>query len=268
MRRFLGLASATLLAAASPAGAEPWQLERSDVQTVAASNGTTYRLMIAWPDGECPARGWPFLWMLDGEDNFTIAALTARRLAKAGERTGVEPGVVVGVDSGTLGRRVFDYTPAVSGYAIAPGMPAAGLKTGGADAFLDILENELRPLLAGRCPVDHERQTLAGHSFGGLLALHALSSGRSFSAYAAISPSLWFGDGAVASRAGGDERLLLASRTAEPRMGKGGTAMARAERWCRAGRDVEYLSLEGHGHGTTMLAAMGAIVEIAFGRTR
>jgi predicted alpha/beta superfamily hydrolase len=265
VRLVLGLPLLALLVA-FPVRAAPWQLDNSEVRSITASNGASYSLMVAWPEGECPPRGWPVLWVLDGEDNFAIAVLTAERLAEAGTRTGIGAGVVVGVDSGPLAQRVFDYTPATPQQVVAPGMPAAGLKTGGADTFLDVLENELRPLVVGRCEVDPERQTLAGHSFGGLLALHALASDRSFSAYAAVSPSLWLGNGPLVAEEGGDGRLLLASGTDEPNLAKGETPQALARRRRGAGRKVEYLSLGGHGHGTTMLAAMGAVIEIAFGR--
>ncbi len=249
--------------------AEPWQLARSDVETVEAENGATYRLLVAWPEGEPPAQGWPVLWVLDGEDNFAIAAMTARRLAAAGSRSGIEPGLVVGVDSGSLAQRVLDYTPPMEGYTIPQAMPAHGLTVGGADAFLDLLDDRLRPQVASRWPVDPERQTLAGHSFGGLVALYALTTDRSFSGYVAVSPSLWYGDGQPAQWVVPDDseaELLLLNGTEERRFAGGGTARELAERWQTAGRAVHYRSLAGHGHGTTMLAAMGAVIEAAFER--
>src|SRR5690606_37184280 len=111
--------------------------------------------------------------------------------------------------------RIYDYTPEVPGYAIPEGWPAHGLQTGGGDAFLDALENELRPLIASQWSIDPERQTLAGHSFGGLLAIHALDTGRSFSAYAAIRPSLWFGAGEWTVEGDPDARLFLVRGTDE-----------------------------------------------------
>lgn len=266
MRALAGMALAVLLTAAVPAAAEPWALERSQVERVASSNGATYRLLIAWPEGDPPANGWPVLWLLDGEQHFATAALTARRLAEAGTRTGIEPGLIVGVDSGALAPRVHDYTPATPGYAIPPGMPAHGLRTGGAEAFLDVVEQELQPLVAGRWAIDPARQTLAGHSLGGLLVLHALETERAFSAFAAISPSLWFGGRDWSARAAIGKPLLLAHGSEERTFETGGTAEALAVGRRAASGAVGYLPLEGHDHGTTMLGAMAAIIQTAFGR--
>jgi predicted alpha/beta superfamily hydrolase len=45
--------------------------------------------MARWP---AASGGWPVLWLLDGEDNFAIAAMTARRLTKAGRARGCNRG--------------------------------------------------------------------------------------------------------------------------------------------------------------------------------
>lgn len=266
------LAFALLLIAAAPRGAaaEPWCLEQSEVRAVTAPDGHVYQVSVAWPEGEPPATGWPVLWVLDGEDNFAIATLTARRLARAGERSGIAPGVIVGVDSGPLARRVFDYTPSIDGYSIPQGAPAHGLPVGGADAFLDFLERKVRPMIGSHGRVDPERQTLMGHSFGALLALYALNKGRNWSGYVAVSPSLWYGGGdlprgnVVKAR-----EVPIASGSEERQVG----GDAEEEEIAELTRDlaangipVRSLSLRGHGHGTTMLAAMGEAISMAFGR--
>lgn len=268
----LGLALLLSPAAALPAAGEPWQLARSEVEQVIAPDGHAYRVLIAWPEGAPPAEGWPVLWVLDGEDNFVIAALTARRLSRAGARSGIAPGLIVAIDSGSLARRILDYTPAVPGYAISQGWPAHGYPTGGAEAMLDLIEHRIAPHLARRWRIDSARQTLLGHSFGGLLALHALFTGRPFDV-AAISPSLWFGRDYVAGSERGMARpaaarsALIASGDAErgPDGESGAAAEALAARLAERGVDARYLALGGQTHGTTMLAAMGEAVRLAFG---
>lgn len=257
-----------------PYPAPGWALPNSEVATLASADGHAYRILVAWPEGPPPASGWPVLFVLDGEDNFAIAAITARRLARAGARSGILPGVVVGVDSGPLARRVLDYTPPVPGYAIPAGWPAQGLALGGGDRFLAFLGERVLPWVDHRWPTDPVRRTLAGHSFGGLIALHALLSGnRSFTRHAAISPSLWYGDGLIAREAAAlapasDRTLLLAFGTGEN--GPDASGVAGAETLSRTidgkGAKTKFLPLSGQGHGTTMLAAMGDIVALAFGK--
>lgn len=290
MRRFLSMLSALLAVclALPAAAAEPrsaaWQgdtglasysLEHSAVFSVPGEAGDSYKVMVAWPEGSPPAAGWPALYMLDGEDSFAIAAVTARRLARAAQRSGVQPGIVVAISAGPLARRVRDYTPAVAGYSIPKGMPAGGLQTGGADIFLDMLSAQVMPELHKRWPIDPGRETLAGHSFGGLLALHALLTRPAmFDAAVAISPSLWFGNGLIGREAAQPAaksisgRLLLAEGDVR---GPGAEAAASPAALIDALKEAapslraRYLDLPGQSHGTTFLTALPAAIDFAFG---
>lgn len=274
VKALLGLALLLSPVAMTPASVEAWQLARSETLTIAASDGHAYQVMVAWPDSPPPPQGWPVLWVLDGADNFAVAAVTARRLARAGARSGIEPGVVVAIESGTLPRRVLDYTPEVRGYAIPAGAPAHGLAIGGADDFLSFLKNQVRPMITRRWRVDPARHTLLGHSFGGMLTLHALFRGEAFSRFVAVSPSLWFGDDLIAQ---GERRyadpamrptVLVA--TGEIERGPDGQSASAAEaltaRLIGKGVDARFRTFSNQTHGTTMLAAMGDAITVAFGR--
>lgn len=183
---------------------------------------------------------------------------------------GVGPGIAVGIAAGPLTRRVRDYTPDAGADAIPAGAPAHGFATGAADAFLNFVATRVRPAVAAHWRVDPRRETLGGHSFGGLAALYDLHRFAHFDAYAAISPSLWYGGGAAlpaiepAARHG--IRVLIASGSREggPASGPGGETAAETLR--AAGADARYDRLAGQSHGSTMLAATGAIVELAFAR--
>lgn len=257
--------------AQAPVAVTPWQLERSDVMRITAPDGQVYRLLVAWPEGAPPAGGWPVLWVLDGEDNFPVAASIARRMARGGPRTGIAPGLVVAIDSGVLARRVLDYTPAVAGYTIPSGAPASGLPTGGADAFLAFIENQARPRIAARWKIDASRQTLMGHSFGGLLALHALAKGAPFTRYVAVSPSFWFGNGVISQELAAMApargiTLLAATGDLEngPASGQGERERVMALLAAR-GVDAQFRILPGQSHGTTMMAMMQDGIAMAFG---
>lgn len=250
---------------------QPYSLERSAVVDRPGSEGENYSIMVAWPEGDPPASGWPVLYVLDGEDNFAMFALTARRLARAGARSGIAPGIVVGVGAGPLARRARDYTPAVPGYRIPADKPAAGLETGGADTFLDFLERDVMPTVRERWKVDRRRETLVGHSFGGLLALHAtLTRPAMFDRAVAVSPSFWFGDGFLAREAARRHqvpgaRLLIV--TGEREAGAAGAAQAFMDALPRsATASVRRIDLPGQSHGYTMLAALPRTISEAFGK--
>jgi predicted alpha/beta superfamily hydrolase len=96
--------------------------------------------------------------------------------------------IVVGV---TNTDRTRDLTPTKVTVANEPGGDVGG---GGGDNFLKFMETELIPT------VEKNYRTVpfrihAGHSFGGLLAVHALVTKPDlFNAYIAASPSLWWDD--------------------------------------------------------------------------
>jgi predicted alpha/beta superfamily hydrolase len=83
------------------------------------------------------------------------------------------------------------------------------MASGGGDAFLTFLVDELRPALAEAFPIDPDDATLGGASLGGLFTLHALlSRPGAFRRYLAICPSIWW-DAKIALR-----RALAAERPA------------------------------------------------------
>lgn len=266
-----GAAVAQAVSGQDAALLQPYTLERSAVVDLPGSGGENYSIMVAWPEGDPPASGWPVLYVLDGEDNFATFALTARRLARAGARSGIAPGIVVGVGAGPLERRVRDYTPAIPGYRIPAGKPAAGLETGGAETFLDFLERDVMPMVHKRWKVDQNRETLVGHSFGGLLALDAmLTRPAMFDRAVAVSPSFWFGDGFLAREAARKRQVPGGSvliATGEQETGAAGAAQAFIDALPRsATAGIRRIDLPGQSHGSTMLAALPRAISEAFGK--
>jgi len=156
-------------------------------------------LLISLPDGyeQSPAR-YPVLYLLDGRGNFHHTTGTLRTLTDAGRLPEM---IVVGI---TNSDRTRDLTP-------TPFVPDPDdededeeqdmATAGGADKFLDFMEQELFPHVEMSYRTAPYR-VLIGHSFGGLLAVHALiDRPDSFDAYIAISPSLWWANGVVVDRA-------------------------------------------------------------------
>lgn len=169
----------------------------------AVGESGAYEIFVAMPPSPPPDRGWPVLWLLDG--NAWIAG-AAEALALQGRYAGqaeIDPPLIVaigypGADPYDGGRRAYDYLPEhTSGRLAARFMQGAPwFQPGGAEEFLDFLAGPLRAEIAGRYPVDGARQILCGHSFGGLFALRCLlTRPTAFTAYAALSPSLWWDEG-------------------------------------------------------------------------
>jgi len=156
----------------------------------AATSGDEYRLDIAFPDGEQPAAGWPVLYLLDSTGSFGTCVEAVRRMGRRPDATGVSPLVVAGISSASgydTARRQRDYTTIPEDREVDAGA------NGGAEAFLDFIENQIKPEVAARLPVDASRETLCGHSLAGFFALWALTERPSaFQCYAAISPSIWW----------------------------------------------------------------------------
>ncbi len=72
------------------------------------------------------------------------------------------------------------------------------IRPGGAGAFLSFINDELKPLIEARYPVDAKDQTLAGMSLGGLFSLFALfKAPAAFQRVVALSPSIWWDERAI-----------------------------------------------------------------------
>lgn len=173
---------------------------------IASPQGLPYRLLLAVPPEPPPAAGFPVLVLVDGDALFATALASARLQAARPEVSGVGPAVLIGI--GYPGGAPFDAERRRQDL-----LPDAG----GADRFLDLIEGEVLPLAANLAPIDRSRLSLAGHSFGGLFALHALFSRPAlFRSHVAGSPSIWWNDRAIL--AGRTRFLQGAAPAVRPRL--------------------------------------------------
>lgn len=168
-----------------------------------AINGRRYRLFIYAPQTPPPA-GFPVVYVLDGNVLFQTAVGAARAGGMFGE---LRPAVIVGVGYPLadpleiLKTRNRDLTTPVTAEALARMPPNPGLtpdNTGGLDAFLDVLDREVKPFVASQAKVDAGDQTLIGHSLGGLAVVRALMTRPgAYRTFVSASPSLFWNDRAV-----------------------------------------------------------------------
>ncbi|WP_197490673.1 alpha/beta hydrolase [Planctomyces sp. SH-PL62] len=167
---------------------------------IRAKSGLEYRIFVAAPPGPAPAPGFPVIYFTDGNENFPVLLAATRKQSREALQA-----VVVGI--GYPGedpvkhreRRAFDLTPQTSEEWMKSDAREMGtFKTGGEDGFLDFIETELKPVVERRHRIDRSRQTLFGHSFGGLFTLHVLfTRPETFQTYVAASPSLWWNGGSI-----------------------------------------------------------------------
>lgn len=166
------------------------------VDLVEPAQGHPVRLMLYVPAEPAPPQGWPILYLVDGNAVFATARDALRAQAPYPAATGVEQGVIAALGYPVEQpydplRRSWDLTP-------PPGStypPYAGtdvpVRTGGAEQFRDRLEKLIKPWVEREVPVDLSRQSLFGHSFGGLFALYVLFTRPAlFDTYVAASPAL------------------------------------------------------------------------------
>ena len=161
--------------------------------------GRTYRIQVM-AVGDAPATGYMPVYVLDGDMMFPTAATAAYTYYNHAKDNGAQPLLIVGIgyDNGKLldiPMRSLDYTPPMDARGkISASQP----KRGEADAFLRMIQSELKPLLQQQYRLQADTATLIGHSYGGVLALYALMQHpNDFSHYVISSPSMWWNEGAL-----------------------------------------------------------------------
>jgi uncharacterized protein len=188
------LAVAVLLTISSAAFAQPAGTVKK-LTLKSAVLGEDRVVLVRTPAGyETNKASYPVLYMTDGDAHMGHTASTIEFLTQNGRISDL---IVVGV---TNTDRTRDLTPAKS----TNKNPAGELQfptSGGADNFLKFFETELIPEIEKQYRVQPYR-ILAGHSLGGLFAIHAMISKPAlFNSYVAVSPSLQWENGEALKRA-------------------------------------------------------------------
>ena len=150
-----------------------------------------YRVWTAVPDKAPPAAGYPVLYMLDG--NAVMDKLDDAFLQQlfAGS-----PPVIVAIGYQTAlpfdtAARAWDYTPPLKTHEPRAGKPALPpRKTGGNDAFRQLLTETMVPQTEANLKIDPHQRAIWGHSYGGLFVLDAWRKASPFGIYYSASPSL------------------------------------------------------------------------------
>lgn len=176
----------------TPSTVPGYTMPSTHMWDMTSDGGEIYRIFVSFPTTttEMPADGYPVLYVLDGNASFAAFA-EARRIQ---EFYDVGKAIVVGVgyptDKAYDTRRLNDYTPPLLDPPPAQWRRLAKFKSGGRDTFLDFLTGKLRTEIGKRYKINLDRQSLFGHSLGGLFGLHALyTRPQAFQSIIAASPS-------------------------------------------------------------------------------
>jgi predicted alpha/beta superfamily hydrolase len=132
---------------------------------------------------------YPVLYQTDAPGHVNEIGSTSDFLVDNGRMPAL---IVVGIANTD---RTRDLTPTHADIKNPDGTVDTFPTSGGADRFLDFIQTELVPEIEKRYRTAPYR-IFAGHSLGGLLAIHALITRPNlFNAYIAVSPSLQWDDG-------------------------------------------------------------------------
>lgn len=183
--------AAPALAQEKPAALPGYTMPQTATWDMKAANGQVYRIFVSFPKAAPPEGGYPVLYVIDGNALFASFAETRRMMEWSPGDKAIVVGIGYPTDEAYDVRRIDDFTGAPttsSAYA-----KYAKERSGGWDKFLDFLTGELRTEIGKRYKTNPDRQSLFGHSLGGLFALHALyTRPGAFHAIIAASPSIFW----------------------------------------------------------------------------
>lgn len=182
--------------AAQPITWSPFDLPELQQAILKPEVGAPYRIIVATPAAPAPTGGYPVIYVVDGNAWTGLVSEIIRTNLETGIQSRVEPAVVVGIgypiaEAFDLKRRSFDFTsPATPGHPDPDVLPGPN---GGDITLMNFIDNTVKPVIEARFPINRTRQTLIGHSLGGLFTLESLfARPRSFQTYVALSPSIWW----------------------------------------------------------------------------
>ncbi len=103
-------------------------------------------------------------------------------------------------DASPLNQAIWRFADLTADSAMVPGVPFP--LGGGADAFLDFINDELKPFVSSTFQIDESEEYFYGHSLGGLFGLHTLFTRTdTFDKYLISSPSIWWNDKSIVQTA-------------------------------------------------------------------
>jgi predicted alpha/beta superfamily hydrolase len=186
----------------------PVQIPHTEIRKLhSAEIGQDFNLLIALPRSyKRGGQTYPVLYILDAVGGFGLVTDSIRALQMAGEAPELlAVGIAYPLDDyiATRPLRARDLTPSMDAafmamHPLGDTLKERGLLPGGAGAFLEFMQNAVKPFVQRNYRVDASDQAILGASFGGLFAAWCLLSRPSaFQRYIISSPALAWDDGLI-----------------------------------------------------------------------
>ena len=158
--------------------------------------GQEYKIFMFKPTEEPPLSGYPVIYVLDANSVFGTFVEAVRLQSSRPEKSGVIPAVIIGIgyqtDAVFSPSRHYDFTlPTYSEKLPYRPDGTTWPRHGGAEYFIKFIEEDLKPKIQRDFNIDKSRETIFGHSLGGLFVLQTLYNRPDlFKTYIAGSPSI------------------------------------------------------------------------------
>ncbi|ENH98141.1 bacillibactin trilactone hydrolase [Gracilibacillus halophilus YIM-C55.5] len=162
----------------------------------AGYSNRSFQIDVFYPNCSVPENGFPIIYLLDGNSNFATVVDAVRLQSRRPERTNVYPAIVVGIgyqiEQPFSKERFYDYTLSAPEFDISSKWNDRELPPhGGAEEFAGFIKTVLKPFIENKYVVNKQKQTIFGHSLGGLFVLHTLfTNSQAFQTYIVGSPSI------------------------------------------------------------------------------
>lgn len=195
-----GAASSHAAEMPAPPPVQAFVMPETEVWDINSAEGAPYRIFVSRPPGPAPADGYPILYVLDGNAMFAGFA-EERRIQQFNDNKGPIGNmliVAIGYPADRaydIARRTKDYTPPMRERPARSQPRMDRARSGEHEKFVAFILDRLQPEIARRYTINPGRQSLFGHSLGGLFALHMFYTRQDvFHTIISASPSIWWND--------------------------------------------------------------------------
>ncbi len=244
-----------------------------------------YKICVARPKEPAPPSGYPIIYVLDGNAFFHMFQEVIRVQSGRPDKTGITPAIIVGIgypveEDFPSKYRIYDFTP--PSFSVNLPLRPNGEpwpKTGGAEFFLNFIEEQLKPQLDSQFHLDLKRQTIFGHSLGGMFALDVLfTKTDAFQTYIVSSPSIWWNNQCIlkkeqqfVSRLNKNKAdvgifFAVGSLEKDHMIEDVKELSKRLSNFNRTGLQVEFIEADGENHLSVVPATLSCALRFVFNR--